>query len=74
MKTVDEDTMRDEYKRSDLGQGIRGKYYKSYHETNKLISLSPDVAAVFQTEESVNEALRYLIKIARTSTSLPISL
>ncbi len=73
MKTVDEDTMRDEYKRADLGRGIRGKYYKSYHETNKLISLSPDVAAVFQTEESVNEALRYLIKIARTSTSLPIT-
>lgn len=73
MKTVDEDTMRPEYKRTDLGQGVRGKYYKSYHETNKLISLSPDVAAVFQTEESVNEALRYLIKIARTSTSLSIA-
>lgn len=69
MKTVEEDTMRHEYKREDLGQGVRGKYYKSYHETNKLISLSPDVAAVFPTEEAVNEALRYLIKIAQTSTS-----
>jgi hypothetical protein len=69
MKTVDEDTMRPEYKREELGQGVRGKYYKSYHETNKLVLLSPDVAAVFPTEESVNEALRYLIKIAQISTS-----
>ena len=69
MKMIDENTMRHEYKREELGQGVRGKYYKSYHETNKLISLSPDVAAVFPTEESVNDALRYLIKIAQTSTS-----
>jgi hypothetical protein len=73
MKTVDEDTMRPEYKLEELGQGVRGKYYKSYHETNKLISLSPDVAAVFPTEESVNEALRYLIKIAQTSTNLAMT-
>ena len=38
-----------------------------------LIKLAPDVAAVFPDEQSVNEALRVLIRIARTEINfLPI--
>jgi hypothetical protein len=71
MKKVKESNeLRTEYKREDLGQGIRGKYLTSYHEGTNLVLLSPDVAEVFPTEASVNEALRYLIDLAQKSSSL----
>jgi hypothetical protein len=62
------DELRLEYRREDLGQGIRGKYFEAYPKGTNLVLLSPDVAKVFPTEEAVNEALRSLIKIARKST------
>ena len=61
------DELRSEYKREDLGQGIRGKYFESYQEGTNLVLLSPDVAKVFTSEEAVNEALRSLINIAERS-------
>lgn len=64
-----DDELRSEYKREDLGQGIRGKYYKEYQKGTNLVLLSPDVAAAFPTEEDVNEALRALIRIAQRSKS-----
>jgi hypothetical protein len=67
MKKAKTDEMRAEYKRSDLGRGIRGKYLKSYQAGTNLILLSPDVSKVFHDEVAVNEALRSLIKVARTS-------
>ena len=63
MKTAKKEEMRKEYKREDLGKGIRGKYYEEYKKGSNLVLLSPDVA-------SVNEALRGLMKIARQSTGL----
>ena len=65
-KTSDE--LRPEYKREDLGIGIRGKYFESYRSGTNLVLLSPDVAKVFSTEEAVNEALRSLISLAEKST------
>jgi len=62
------DELRPEYRREDLGQGIRGKYYESYRKGSNLVLLSPDVAEVFPTEEAVNEALRSLIDLAQKST------
>jgi hypothetical protein len=70
-KPLPEDDLRPEYKREDLGKGVRGKYYRSYTKGTNLVLLSPDVAAAFPTAESVNEALRSLIKVARASTRLP---
>lgn len=67
MKKVKIDEVRAEYKRSDLGRGVRGKYLKSYQAGTNLILLSPDVAEVFHDEAAVNEALRSLIKVAHTS-------
>jgi hypothetical protein len=61
----DTDELRSEYKREDLGQGVRGKYFEEYKKGTNLVLLSPDVAKVFPTEEAVNEALRYLIKVAQ---------
>ena len=64
------DELRPEYKREDLGQGVRGKHYEEYLKGTNLVLLSPDVAAAFPTEEVVNETLRSLIKIAQRSKSL----
>lgn len=62
------DELRPEYKREDLGVGVRGKYFESYTKGTNLVLLSPDVAKVFTTEEEVNEALRSLITLAKKST------
>ena len=57
----DTDEMRPEY---DLRGGVRGKYYKEYAKGTNVVLLDPDVAAVFPDSESVNQALRVLIKAA----------
>jgi len=67
-KTKVSDELRPEYKREDLGQGVRGKHFESYRKGSNLVLLSPDVAKVFPTEEAVNEALRSLIDLAQKST------
>jgi hypothetical protein len=62
------DELRPEYKREDLGVGVRGKYFEEYRKGTNLVLLSPDVARVFPTDEAVNEALRSLIDLAEKST------
>jgi hypothetical protein len=57
----------DEY---DFSKGVRGKHAERYTEGTNVVLLAPDVAAVFPNAESVNEALRVLIKIARNSTGI----
>ena len=69
-KLKESDELRPEYKREDLGQGIRGKYFESYQKGSNLILLNPEVAKVFPTEAAVNEALISLINVAKKSTGL----
>jgi hypothetical protein len=57
-----EPEMLDEY---DFSKGIRGKYVQRYAEGSNIVIIDPDVAEVFPDSESVNEALRLLIKIAK---------
>ena len=54
--------MRAEY---DFSGGVRGKYCKQYTEGTNVVLLEPDVAEVFKDSESVNQALRVLINIAK---------
>lgn len=54
--------MQDEY---DFSKGVRGKYAKRYAKQSNVVVLDADVAAYFPDAESVNEALRALVKIAR---------
>jgi len=68
MKTAKHEEMRKEYKREDLGKGIRGKYFDNYKKGTNLVLLSPDVATAFPDDASVNEALRILMKIAKQSS------
>jgi hypothetical protein len=67
-KVIDE--MRPEYKREDLGEGVRGKYSSEYTEAHNIVLLDPEVAKAFPTEEAVNDALKSLIKVAQESTGL----
>lgn len=55
--------MKKEY---DFSKGIRGKYAKKYNQGTNLVLLDPDVAKVFKTPTSVNQALRALAKIIKT--------
>jgi hypothetical protein len=57
--------IRPEYSREDLGKGVRGKFLAEFQAGTNLVLLSPDVAEAFPTEESVNEALRSLIAVAK---------
>lgn len=62
------DELLTEYKREDLGVGVRGKYFKDYNKGTNLVLLNPDVAKIFTSDEAVNEALRSLINLAEKST------
>ena len=61
-----DDELRPEYDLSQLQGGVRGKYAQRYRQGTNLVLLDPDVADAFPTEDSVNEALRLLMKIAET--------
>jgi hypothetical protein len=56
----DEYEMREEY---DFSMGVKNPYFQDFRELN-LVSLDNDVKAVFPDSESVNTALRTLIKVA----------
>ena len=49
----------------DFSKGFRGKYAKRYAEGSNVVVLSPDMAKVFPTSESVNEALRTLVRVGK---------
>lgn len=64
------DEIRPEYKREDLGKGVRGKYASAYVEAHNIVLLDPEVAKAFPSEEAVNKALMSLMKVARESVDL----
>ena len=59
------DELRPEYDLSKLKGGVRGKYAKRFQKGTNLVLLSPDVAKYFPDEQSVNTALRSLVRIAK---------
>ncbi len=65
VKSADRDTLRSEYRREDLGPGVRGKYFKEYSRGTNVVLLQPDVAKAFPTAEAVNEALRSLLRLSK---------
>ena len=54
--------MRKEY---DFSKGIKGKYAAKYKAGTNVVLLDPDVAKVFKTPQSVNQALRSLSQILK---------
>jgi hypothetical protein len=63
------DELRREYDLSKLKGGVRGRYTARYRAGTNLVLLSPDVAAHFPDERSVNKALRSLIHAAKGSVT-----
>jgi hypothetical protein len=59
--TSEDHEMRPEY---DFSGGVRGKHHQAYQKGTNVVLLDRDVANVFKDSESVNHALRMLIKIA----------
>ena len=61
-----DDELRPEYNLAQLQGGVKGKYAERYHQGTNLILLEPDVAKAFPNSQSVNEALRLLLKLAKS--------
>jgi hypothetical protein len=51
--------------------GQRGRYAHLFPQTPHLVVLSPDMAAVFPDSDSVNEALRTLVKAVQAGVPPP---
>jgi hypothetical protein len=65
-KTDLDDDLRPEYDLAKLKGGVRGKYARRFKAGTNLVLLSPDVAKYFPDDQSVNAALRSLVRIAKT--------
>lgn len=65
MKKTEE--MRAEYRREDLGKGVRGKHHAAFQKGSNLVLLTPELAKIFPTNEAVNSALESLVDVARSS-------
>jgi len=61
------DELRREYDLAKLKGGVRGKYVARYRNGTNLVLLSPEIAKYFPDEQSVNTALRNLIRVAKSS-------
>jgi hypothetical protein len=68
MKKAEE--MRAEYRREDLGKGVRGKHFAEFKKGSNLVLLTPELSKVFPTNEAVNAALSSLVNVARSVTGL----
>lgn len=64
---VSSDNLRPEYT-FDYSKAVRGKYYQRLLKENaNVVVLEPDVAKAFHDSAAVNDALRSLLKVARSS-------
>ena len=65
-----QDELRPEYN-VDYSKAVRGRYYKRLmEEGSNVVVLEPDVAKAFHDSASVNEALRSLLDITRSTRRL----
>ena len=59
------DELRPEYDFSKLKNGVLVKYAARFNAGTNLVLLSPNVAKYFPDEQSVNAALRTLIRVTK---------
>ena len=65
-----QDELRPEYN-FDYSKAVRGKYYRRLMEGgSNVVVLEPDVAKAFHDSASVNEALRSLLDLTRSTQRL----
>lgn len=69
-KKKNSDQLRPEYN-FDYSKAVRGKYYKRLlHEGANVVILDPDISKAFSDSISVNEALRSLLELTRSTKRL----
>ncbi len=61
------DDLRPEYKRSDFGTLVRGKYAQRAIDATNVVVLDPQVAKAFPNDRAVNKALRGLLRDRKSS-------
>jgi hypothetical protein len=59
--------LRGEYKRSDLGRLVRGKYAQRVTEATNVVVLDPRLSKAFPNDRAVNKALRGLLRKRKSS-------
>jgi hypothetical protein len=62
---------RQEYKRSDFGTVVRGKYAQRVAAASNVVVLEPQVARAFPNDRAVNKALRGLLRGRKSAAALP---
>lgn len=67
-KSETNDWLRPEYKRSDLGHIVRGKYARRMATESNVVVIDPAISKAFPNEAAVNAALRGLLELAESST------
>jgi hypothetical protein len=70
MNKDSKDELRDEYDLSKLKNRVRGKYAERYRQGTNLVLLEPEVAEAFPDSESVNNALKMLMEVAKNQKHL----
>jgi hypothetical protein len=65
--------LRPEYRRSDFGAVVRGKYIERLRERSNVVVIDPRVAEFFPNPESVNAALLSLAEIVKRAPRLAAS-
>jgi hypothetical protein len=66
-KTKPSDDLRPEYKRSDFGKMVRGKYAHALNIESNVVVLDPELSKVFPNDMAVNEALRGLLRAVKAA-------
>lgn len=64
------DDLRAEYDESDFANGTRGKYVARFSNGSNIVRIAPDLVANFPNEEAVNNALRFVQRIAQEANRL----
>jgi hypothetical protein len=59
-----------EYRREELGQGVRGKYFARVGRGTNLVLLDDKVAKAFPNSEAVNKALLGLLNLTEQTTRI----
>lgn len=69
-KKTNRDEMRNEYV-FDYSKAVRGKYFQRLmKEGANVVVLEPDVAKAFRGSAAVNDALRSLLQVSKTTLRL----
>jgi hypothetical protein len=68
-KTIAADELRSEYRRSEFGALVRGKYTERLRKSSNVVVIAPEVADLFPNAAAVNAALRSLAQIAKRAGS-----